>query len=108
MLARVPSGAVPVASAYSSPSLCTAIYKNIFTSFPVLKCHTLNGLFMLHTVWPGVPVNAVVGATLKHLNSVPQYLEKIIIIVNVKVITIFYLSLVSIAGVTVPPTGESH
>ena len=33
LLARVPSGAVPVASAYSSPSLCTAIYKKNIYSF---------------------------------------------------------------------------
>ena len=62
---------------------------------------------MVQTVWPGVPVSAVVGATLKHLNSVPQYLENVL---NVTVINITnaHLSLVSIAAVTVPLTGESH
>ena len=68
---------------------------------------TLNGLFIVQTVWPGVPVSAVVGATLKHLNSVPQYLECFIDII-VTIITDPHLSFVSIAGVTVPLTGESH
>ena len=59
LLARVPSEAV-VVSAYSSASLCTEILK---------------GLFMLHTVWPAVPVTAVVGAAPRHRSSVPQYLH---------------------------------
>ena len=59
LLARVPSEAV-VVSAYSSASLWTEILK---------------GLFMLHTVWPAVPVTAVVGAAPRHRSSVPQYLH---------------------------------
>ena len=82
------------------------IIENMSTS-KVYNIRTLNGLFMVQTVWPGVPVSAVVGATLKHLNSVPQYLENVLN-VSVIIITDAHLSLVSIAAVTVPLTGESH
>ena len=72
----------------------------------VCVLNTLNGLFIVQTVWPGVPVSAVVGATLKHLNSVPQYLEYFIDILVINFTA--HLSFVSIAAVTVPLTGESH
>ena len=41
---------------------------------------------MLHTVWPAVPVTAVVGAALRHLSSVPQYLRNIIVIIIIIII----------------------
>ena len=76
MLARVPSEAV-VVSAYSSASLCTEILKGLFmlhTVCTVLYCTDCTVLY-LHTVWPAVPVTAVVGAAPRHRSSVPQYLH---------------------------------
>ena len=45
---------------------------------------------MLHTVWPAVPVTAVVGAALRHLSSVPQYLRNIIVIISITIIIIIH------------------
>ena len=76
LLARVPSEAV-VVSAYSSASLCTEILKGLFmlhTVCTVLYCTDCTVLY-LHTVWPAVPVTAVVGAAPRHRSSVPQYLH---------------------------------
>ena len=83
------------------------IYVAVLTK--VCDGHTLKGLFMVQTVWPGVPVRATAGAAFKHLNSVPQYLENVLnITVIIFIITDAHLSLVSILAVTVPLTGESH
>ena len=78
LLARVPSEAV-VVSAYSSASLWTEILKGLFmlhTVCTVLYCTALYcTVLYLHTVWPAVPVTAVVGAAPKQRSSVPQYLH---------------------------------
>ena len=63
LLARSPSLAV-VGKKYSSPSEWTEI---------------LNGLFMVQTVWPAVPVMAVAGTAERHRSCPTQILDRNIV-----------------------------